>query len=41
MHASSLLPLLGEALNSPSPSLSPSLSPWAYLLTDYTKKALS
>lgn len=35
MHASSLLPLLGEALNSPS------LSPWAYLLTDYTKKALS
>lgn len=33
MHASSLLPLLGEALDSPSPR--------AYLLTDYTKKALS
>lgn len=35
MHASSLLPLLGGALDSPS------LSPQAYLLMDYTKKALS
>lgn len=33
MHASSLLPLLGEALDSPSLSLQ------AYLLTDYTKKS--
>lgn len=35
MRASSLLSLLGEALDSPS------LSPPAYLLMDYTKKALS
>lgn len=35
MHVSSFLPLSGEALDSPS------LSPWVYLLTACTKKALS